>query len=218
MKLNKKITQNVKVDLKDATLDGFLSMPKDAKIVVIFVHGSGSSRHSDRNQFVAGILNEAQIATLLIDLLTAEEEIIDKVSMHLRFDIDLLTKRVLGATKWLEQHLAKEEMAISYFGASTGAAAALKAAAIRGAAIKSVVSRGGRPDLAKDSLPQVQSPTLLIVGERDYDVIKMNQEALDLINAKKELTIVPKATHLFEEEGTLLQVANLACAWFKRYG
>lgn len=199
------------------TLEGNLGMPDNPQGVVLFAHGSGSSRFSPRNQFVARVLREAEIATMLIDLLTLQEEEEDRYTGHLRFDIDLLSQRVVGATNWLSTNPVTRNLKIGYFGASTGAAAALVAAAEHPVAVGAVVSRGGRPDLASSHLPRVQAPTLLIVGSRDTQVIELNRMALSLLQCEKKLEIVPGATHLFEEPGTLEKVAELASQWFKRY-
>ncbi len=205
--------QYVEVPSGAVTLKGILAVPRGAIGVVLFAHGSGSGRFSPRNSYVARVLQEAEIATLLIDLLT-EEEAEDR---RLVFDIDLLTDRVLDTTTWLREVPETSGLRIGYFGASTGAAAALKAAAREGAGIRAVVSRGGRPDLAADALPQVKAPTLLIVGERDEPVVEMNRQAYDLLNCTKEMVIVHGATHLFEEPGTLEEVARLAADWFRMY-
>jgi dienelactone hydrolase len=200
------------------TLEGNLDVPAGATGVVLFAHGSGSSRHSSRNRFVARALREAGLATLLIDLLTAEEEAVDMYTAHLRFDIDLLAERLVGATHWLGQHPLTAELPVGYFGASTGGGAALVAAAGLPDAVGAVVSRGGRPDLAGDALPRVAAPTLLIVGGRDLPVIELNRHALRRLGAAaKELVIVPGATHLFEEPGALEEVARLASGWFTRH-
>jgi pimeloyl-ACP methyl ester carboxylesterase len=199
------------------TLEGNLSLPKGARGVVLFAHGSGSSRHSPRNRLVAGLLNEAKLATLLVDLLTPSEEAIDLQTAQLRFDIPLLAKRLVGATDWLARHPDTRALRFGYFGASTGAAAALVAAAERPQQIDAVVSRGGRPDLAGPALERVQAPTLLIVGGNDFPVIEMNQVALTRLRCEKRLVIVPGATHLFEEPGALLEVARLAREWFDRH-
>jgi dienelactone hydrolase len=180
---------------------------------VLFAHGSGSGRLSPRNNYVAGVLREHGVATLLFDLLTEAE---DRIYEN-RFDIDLLTRRLLLATQWAGQQAATRELAIGYFGASTGAAAALKAAANLEPKIRAVVSRGGRPDLALDELPHVQAPTLLIVGGNDTAVIDLNRTAYRELRAEKELKIIPGATHLFEEPGTLEQVATVAARWFERH-
>jgi putative phosphoribosyl transferase len=208
-------------------LEANLSIPKNAQGVVIFAHGSGSSRHSPRNRYVAQVLQNEGIATLLIDLLTEDEEEIDLQTRHLRFDIGLLSQRLITATDWLKQNPVSRNLKVGYFGASTGAAAALVAAAERPNTINAIVSRGGRPDLAGiDTLQKVQAPTLLIVGGNDVPVIDMNKQALDKMhmlkdnnneNKKKKLVIVPGATHLFEEPGKLEEVARLAAEWFTIY-
>jgi pimeloyl-ACP methyl ester carboxylesterase len=192
------------------TLEGALAVPPGANGVVVFAHGSGSSRHSPRNQFVARVIRESGDGTLLFDLLTAEEEIEDNVTRGLRFDIGLLARRLV------EQPAARD-LGIGYFGSSTGAGAALVAAAEVGQRIDAVVSRGGRPDLAGNALPRVQSPTLLIVGGYDDVVIRLNKEALAELRCERELKIVPGATHLFEEPGALEVVARLAADWFRRH-
>src|SRR5213080_4819567 len=199
----------------DVRLEGDLSIPDGAQGVVLFAHGSGSSRHSPRNQFVARTIREAGVGTLLFDLLTREEEVIDVDTRHLRFDIGLLAERLIDATFWLKGDLS--HLSVGLFGSSTGGGAALVAAAELGENVGAVVSRGGRPDLAGDALPQVKSPTLLIVGGLDYPVIEMNEQALARLGCEKELKIVPGATHLFEEPGTLQEVAGLAADWFRRY-
>jgi putative phosphoribosyl transferase len=209
--------RSVRVLAGPVTLEGDLSLPKAARGVVLFAHGSGSSRHSPRNRQVARLLNEAKLATLLVDLLTAPEEAIDLQTAHLRFDIPLLAKRLVGATDWLARHPDTQALRLGYFGASTGAAAALVAAAERPQQIDAVVSRGGRPDLAGPALERVRAPTLLIVGGNDVPVIEMNQAALARLRCEKRLVIVPGATHLFEEPGTLLEVARLAREWFERH-
>ena len=196
---------------------GNLSIPKNPIGIVIFAHGSGSSRFSPRNRSVADFLNENHIATLLMDLLTEEEEKIDESTSEFRFNISLLAERLLQVTDWLLQNNETKSLPIGYFGASTGAAAALIAAARKKGAISAVVSRGGRPDLAKATLRQVSSPTLLIVGGLDSEVIEMNREALDPLKCTKKLEIVPGATHLFEEPGCLKKVAWLAFEWFTKY-
>jgi putative phosphoribosyl transferase len=196
------------------TLAGNLVVPEGASGVVLFAHGSGSSRLSPRNLAVARRLSERGLATLLIDLLTGEEEKIDAYTAHLRFDIGLLADRLAGAKEWLAEQPDTRDLRIGYFGASTGAAAALVAAALHPESIGAVVSRGGRPDLACDLLARVQAPTLLIVGGEDLPVIDLNREALAQLTCKKKLEIVSGATHLFEEPGALETVARLAGDWF----
>jgi pimeloyl-ACP methyl ester carboxylesterase len=200
-----------------AQLKGGLTLPTSALGLVIFAHGSGSGRHSPRNQSVARTLQNDGLGTLLFDLLTEEEEQAEYHTRHLRFDIPLLADRLVAVTRWIAGEKGTDHLPISYFGASTGAAAALVAAAQLGEKIHAVVSRGGRPDLAGKALVKVVTPTLLIVGERDVPVIKLNQEAAEQLGGKKVLTIVPGATHLFEEPGTLEQVAILASAWFLKH-
>jgi dienelactone hydrolase len=207
----------VQVPIGAISLEGNLNLPAAPRGVVLFAHGSGSSRHSPRNRFVAGELNRRSIATLLIDLLTRDEDAIDRRTRELRFDIPLLAERLLGATDWLSQHPDTSRLALGYFGASTGAAAALIAAAEKTDAVRAVVSRGGRADMAEDSLPQVQAPALLIVGERDPQVISLNEQSLAQLQTTKRLAIVPQATHLFEEPGALESVADLAGDWFADY-
>ena len=211
------ITQSRDVQIRSGavTLSGDLSLPEKAQGVVLFAHGSGSSRHSPRNQFVARTIREAGVGTLLFDLLTKDEEAIDIHTAHLRFDIGLLASRLIDATYWIKREL--DYLRVGYFGSSTGGGAALVAAAELGENVGAVVSRGGRPDLAGDALPQVKSPTLLIVGGLDYPVIEMNETALAQLRCEKELKIVPGATHLFEEPSTLEQVADLAAEWFRRH-
>jgi dienelactone hydrolase len=207
----------VQVPAGTVTLDGNLTLPEYAQAIVLFAHGSGSSRHSPRNRYVARVLNEAKLATLLIDLLTLHEEVIDTRTAHLRFDIDLLAERLVNATDWLTQFPDTKHLPIGYFGASTGAAATLAAAAVRPDVVGAVVSRGGRPDLAGSALPRVRAPTLLIVGGDDGQVIELNRAALAQLCCEKQLVIVPAATHLFEEPGALDEVARLARDWFQRY-
>ena len=199
------------------TLEGNLNLPDGAEGVVLFAHGSGSSRHSPRNRYVAAVLQEAGLATLLVDLLTPDEEAVDLRTAHLRFDIGLLAERLAGATDWLARQPETQNLRVGYFGASTGGGAALVAAADRPDRVDAVVSRGGRPDLAGPALPRVQAPTLLLVGGHDYPVIDMNRAALAQLRAEKRLEIVPGATHLFEEPGVLEQVARLATDWFQHY-
>ena len=213
-----KSSNEIQIPINSITLEGNLTIPEGAKGIVVFAHGSGSSRFSSRNRYVAQEIQKEGLGTLLFDLLTAEEERIDMVTAHLRFDIDLLANRLVEVTNWLLSNPDTKKLNIGYFGASTGAAAALIAAKENANAVKAVVSRGGRPDLAEEALPDVKAPTLLIVGGEDFQVIEMNEWALNRLKVdKKELKIVPGATHLFEEPGTLEEVANLAGEWFKRY-
>ena len=207
----------VRVSADRVGLEGNLAFPGSARGVVLFAHGSGSGRHSPRNRYVARALREAGLATLLLDLLTEEEEEVDLRTRHLRFDIGLLAQRLVGATKWLAQNSDTRNLRIGYFGASTGAAAALVAAAEHPKPVGAIVSRGGRPDLAGPALPRVAAPTLLIVGGNDFPVIDMNRDALEQMRTEKRLEIVPGATHLFEEPGALEQVARLAAGWFVRH-
>jgi dienelactone hydrolase len=209
--------RQVRVVASGVILHGDLNLPEGANAVVLFAHGSGSGRHSPRNRHVARVLNEAKLATLLIDLLTADEEAIDLHTAHLRFDIDLLAARLIGATDWLKRYPDTWDLTVGYFGASTGAAAALVAAAERPQIVGAVVSRGGRSDLAGPALPRVRAPTLLIVGGNDALVIALNRAALAQLRCEKELVIVAGATHLFEESGTLDQVARLARDWFQHH-
>ncbi len=198
------------------TLEGNLTIPKKAGGIVIFAHGSGSSRKSPRNRYVASILQEAGLATLLFDLLTGVEEKIDSMTGELRFDIDLLARRLAGALDWTARNRDTHNMNIGCFGASTGAAAALAAAAERPDIVKAVVSRGGRPDLAAGRLGEVKAPTLFIVGELDTHVLELNRQAMAQMDCINELAVIPGATHLFEEQGTLPRAARLAAGWFKK--
>lgn len=204
----------IRIPSGSVTLEGELCVPAGSAGVVLFAHGSGSSRHSPRNQFVARVIRDGGVGTLLFDLLTPQEESIDAYTTHLRFDIGLLARRLVAATNWLAVDKQTKELTIGYFGASTGGGAALVAAAELDGHVGAVVSRGGRPDLAGEALPFVTAPTLLIVGGRDYPVIEMNREALAQLRCEKRLEIVPGATHLFEEPGTLEQVARMAADWF----
>lgn len=204
----------VRLRVGDAELAAFFGLPVGANGIVAFAHGSGSSRLSARNQYVASVLRDAGLGTLLLDLLTSAEEEIDARTGKLRFDIELLARRVVGAVDWLAQDPEQAGHAIGLFGASTGAAAAIIAAAERPDAVRAVVSRGGRPDLAAEALARVCAPTLLIVGELDSHVIDLNRDAYAGLAGEKRLEIVPGATHLFEEPGTLEQVAKLARDWF----
>jgi dienelactone hydrolase len=211
------------IDDEQNVIEGNLTIPKtidkDVKGIVIFAHGSGSSRHSPRNKYVAKVLNDAGIVTLLIDLLTSEEEKVDDYTLEHRFNIKLLARRLLAATDWISQNEKYRNLKIGYFGASTGAAASLVAAAERSNLVYAIVSRGGRPDLAdSDILNNIESPTLLIVGEKDEQVIELNEMALKQltkIEKKKKIVIIPNATHLFEEPGTLEEVAKVASGWFQ---
>ena len=207
----------VQVAAGPVVLEGNLGVPDGARGVVLFAHGSGSSRHSSRNRFVAGALRAANLATLLLDLLTADEEAVDVHTAHLRFDIGLLAGRLVGATHWLAQEPATAGLPVGYFGASTGGGAALVAAAERPETVGAVVSRGGRPDLAGEALARVRTHTLLIVGGADTQVIALNRQAMAQMSAPVNLEIVPGASHLFEEPVTLEQVARLAREWFERF-
>jgi putative phosphoribosyl transferase len=207
----------VQVPAGAVTLEGNLTVPEQPRGVVLFAHGSGSSRHSPRNRYVARLLNEAKLATFLIDLLTLHEEVIDSRTARLRFDIELLAERLVDATDWLTQLPDTKDLRVGYFGASTGAAAALAAAALRPDPVGAIVSRGGRPDLAGAALMRVRAPTLLIVGEKDVQVIELNRAALAQLRCEKRLVVVPGATHLFEEPGALDVVAQLARDWFERH-
>jgi alpha/beta superfamily hydrolase len=204
--------EEVNIPVGKVTLKGELIIPLKAKAIIIFSHGSGSSRLSKRNQMVAEYLHKKNFGTLLFDLLTEEED----VHYHNRFNIDLLTKTLAGATEWLERLPAAKDCRIGYFGASTGAASALKAAAVL-TQIQAVVSRGGRPDLAMDELHNVEAPTLLIVGSLDYDVLKLNQEAYIQLECEKKFEVIKGATHLFEEHGTMELVCERAASWFEKY-
>jgi dienelactone hydrolase len=209
--------QRVSISIGHVRLDGDLTVPEKATGVVLFAHGSGSSRHSLRNRFVAKKLQLGGFATLLLDLLTADEELIDERTAQFRFDIELLASRLVAAIDWLGQKQETEHLPIGLFGASTGGGAALVAAARRPAKVAAVVSRGGRPDLAGAALPLVAAPTLLIVGSFDRDVILLNRQAMDRMRADVSLELVRGATHLFEEPGTLDEVARLAAGWFKQW-
>lgn len=210
-----KQAKDVEIPANGVWLRGDLHVPDGAEGIVLFAHGSGSSRHSPRNQFVARTIREGEVGTLLFDLLTRDEEAVDFQTAQLRFNIGFLAQRLIATTEWIRRELPS--LRLGYFGSSTGAGAALVAAAVIGEAIGAVVSRGGRPDLAGAALPKVKSPTLLIVGSLDYPVIEMNEEALARLQCEKGMKIVPGATHLFEEPGTLEQVASLAAEWFSRH-
>jgi putative phosphoribosyl transferase len=208
------VVTSASIPIQGGAIAGDLTTFPDARGCVIFAHGSGSSRHSPRNKYVAGVLNRGGLATLLVDLLTPGEEAVDNRTTQHRFDIVLLANRLVSATDWLHQHSAVSTLPIGYFGASTGAAAALVGAALRPRLVRAVVSRGGRPDLAWDALPDVTAPILLIVGERDAQVIELNRRAAAALPGNTTIEIIRGATHLFEEPGTLEQVASLALDWF----
>jgi dienelactone hydrolase len=210
-------TSAVRIPARDIMIDGDLALPRAAGGLVIFAHGSGSSRFSRRNRAVADVLVADSFATLLLDLLTREEEAIDQHTGQFRFDIDRLAERVVAAIDWAGTQPALAALPIGLFGASTGAAAALVAAAARPARVRTVVSRGGRPDLAGDALARVEAPTLLIVGGHDEPVIELNEEARRRLRVRAQTTIVPGATHLFEEPGALERVARLALEWCQVY-
>ena len=209
------LRESVRIPCGDVSLEGNLEIPSKSPGLVLFAHGSGSSRHSPRNQFVARVLRESGVGTLLFDLLTAEEEMEDNVTSQLRFDIAMLAERLAKVTEWATHRTP--QVALGYFGSSTGGGAALVAAAEMGDRVGAVVSRGGRPDLAGDALPRVLAPTLLIVGEYDDAVIRLNETAFAQLKCQKGLSIVPRATHLFEEPGALEEVARLAADWFRRH-
>lgn len=207
------LIEEVRIKIDSVNLEGTLTIPQQTKAIVLFVHGSGSSRLSPRNNYVAQILQKENFGTLLFDLLTeTEDEIYEN-----RFNINLLSQRLTAATTWFKAKVETKNLAIGYFGASTGAAAALKVAASQGLAIGAVVSRGGRPDLVAAVLPQVRQPTLLIVGGNDQEVLKLNRFAYEKLKSIKKLAVIPGATHLFEEPGALEKVANLAAVWFRKY-
>jgi pimeloyl-ACP methyl ester carboxylesterase len=208
------VSRPVRIAAGSAMLEGDLEVPARAGGVVLFAHGSGSSRFSSRNRFVAEALRSAGFGTLLMDLLTRQEEAADEYTGHLRFDIGLLADRLIAATEWLKREIDTRDLPVGYFGASTGGGAALVAAAQQPARVSAVVSRGGRPDLAGDALPGVRAPTLLIVGGDDLPVIAMNRDAMTHMRCEVRLEIVPGATHLFEEPGALEEVARLAGEWF----
>lgn len=213
-----RIEREVSMQVGKVILQGTLGHPEIAKGIVLFAHGSGSSRYSPRNRYVAGELQSHEMATLLFDLLTPEEEAVDQMTMQLRFNIRLLAKRLIGATRWVQRNSATAGLRVGYFGASTGAAAALMASAQLPEKIAAVVSRGGRPDLAGEALGSVQAPTLLIVGGNDQPVIAMNEQALAELGCReKQIVIITGATHLFEEPGALGSVARLAAEWFSTH-
>ncbi len=210
-------TSEVIVQAGKDQLGGNLTIPAESNAIVLFVHGSGSSRFSSRNRFVAETLNDAGLATLLFDLLTAEEEEVDQYTREYRFDIPLLSRRLVNAIDWTKNFESTQALRIGLFGSSTGAAAALIGSTKRPKEVGAVVSRGGRPDLAGDALPNVRAPTLLIVGGDDSVVIQLNEEASKLLNVEQQIEIVPGATHLFEEPGKLELVAKLASNWFVKH-
>ena len=205
--------EEISIPLASVTLKGELVLPENALGIVVFSHGSGSSRFSPRNKMVAELIQQHGMGTLLFDLLTEQE---DRIYEN-RFNIDLLVSRLIEATEWLMHNVETQELSVAYFGASTGAASALRAAAYFEKKIKAVVSRGGRPDLALKALPMVTAPTLLIVGQLDVPVIQMNKQAFDQLHCIKEMKIIPGATHLFEEPGKLIEVAEMAISWYKEY-
>jgi len=209
--------REVVLTLEDARLGGDLNVPQNALGLVLFAHGSGSSRHSNRNQFVARILREMGIGTLLFDLLTDEEEQADSRTRQFRFDIPFLARRLVGATRWALSESPARDLHLGYFGASTGAAAAIVAAAELRESIRVAVSRGGRPDLAGSALEEIQAPTLLLIGANDEQVLALNEGAYNRLSCPKALRVIPGASHLFEEPGTLDQVAKLASEWFAEH-
>jgi putative phosphoribosyl transferase len=206
--------EEVTIPVGKETIEGNLTLPLEAKGIVVFAHGSGSGRFSPRNQYVAKVLNDVGIGTLLVDLLTKEEEKVDVSTVEFRFDIGLLSRRLEVATEWLKKNPATKSLPIGYYGASTGAAAALIAATRFPKDVRTVVSRGGRPDLAMQHLQKVRVPTLFIVGGKDTVVLELNKKAMQQVPAEKTLEIIPGATHLFEEHGKLEQVAKLSADWF----
>jgi putative phosphoribosyl transferase len=207
----------LRIPCGEVNLSGDLEIPPNSVGLALFVHGSGSSRFSRRNRAVAGVLRAAGVATLLFDLLTEDEEAIDSYTAHLRFDIGLLTRRLVTVTEEMADDPRVRGLGLGYFGSSTGGAAALRAAAALGSKIKAVVSRGGRPDLAGNALPHVKAATLLIVGERDDEVLLLNETAYEQLNCEKAIAVVPNATHLFAEPGALEEVARLAAQWFAKH-
>lgn len=209
--------EEVSVPVGKSTIEGNLTIPSGADSIVLFAHGSGSGRFSTRNQYVARVLNESGIGTFLVDLLTKEEEEADTETGEYRFNINLLAERLVATTEWLKKNPATKGLAVGYFGSSTGAAAALIAAARFPKDVKTIVSRGGRPDLASQQLHKVHVPTLFIVGRRDTEVLELNKEAMAQVPAEKRLEIIPGATHLFEEPGKLEEVARLSAKWFSAH-
>ena len=217
MKNNTIYVHDVTIPIGTSSITGSLTLVKNSKNIIIFAHGSGSSRFSSRNIFVADILHKSQFSTLLFDLLTVEEEAIDERTLEYRFNIELLAERLILATQWIELNESTRNLKVGYFGASTGAAAALIAAAKLSNKISALVSRGGRPDLALSFLKSVTAPTLFIVGALDYNVIQLNILALEQLQCPKEMSVVKGASHLFEEPNTLEHAASIACKWFKKY-
>jgi putative phosphoribosyl transferase len=218
MRLAEKIlNEEIKIRTRRGIINGLLDIPEGAKGIIIFAHGSGSGRLSPRNRHVAGVLNQEKLATLLMDLLTEREEQIDSITGELRFDIDFLARRLNDVTEWVLSNDNTRMLQPAYFGASTGAAAALKASVQRPETIKALVSRGGRPDMAEDILSQVTTPVLLIVGGDDAAVLEMNRRAFEKLAGEKKLVVVPGATHLFEEPGKLDEVADHAAKWFLKH-
>lgn len=217
--MDKKTTvqKEVVVPVEGVDLPGILTLPQETRGCILFAHGSGSSHLSRRNQMVSEFFHEEGFATLLFDLMSQKEETLDEMTRELRFNIPFLAHRLLGALKWIESLEQTHSLSIGFFGASTGAAAALNAAAEIGPKIKAVVSRGGRPDLAGQSVERVRSPTLLIVGGEDHGVIELNQHAFERLNCEKKLELIPGATHLFEERGALEEVGRMASHWFSNY-
>jgi len=211
------VRSEIKMEIGPITLNGFLNIPPDAKGIVLFAHGSGSTRLSPRNQLVASFLNDAQIATLLFDLLTPEEEEVDNRTRALRFNIPLLAERLISTAEWVFKYPETHHLPVGFFGASTGAAAALIAASELGLRVHAVVSRGGRTDLAGQALSLVQCPTLFIVGGNDFGVIELNQQAFQLLDCKKKIEVIEGATHLFEEPGALEEVGRMAAIWFSSH-
>ncbi len=207
----------LRIPCEDVMLSGDLEIPRNATGLVLFAHGSGSSRRSPRNQAVAEVLRNAGVGTLLFDLLTPQEEVADAYTGHLRFNIGMLSRRLVTVTQEIGDDPRSRNLGLGYFGASTGGAAALRAAAALGTSIQAVVSRGGRPDLAGQALAHVKAPTLLIVGERDDEVLRLNEEAFEQLQCEKSFAVVPHATHLFEEPGALEEVARLAANWFRQH-
>ena len=210
-------SKSLRIPAGDVVLTGDLEIPENAIGLVLFAHGSGSSRRSPRNREVAQILRSAGLATLLFDLLTPTEEVEDAATGHLRFDIGLLSRRLALVTQEIADGQDYRSLSLGYFGASTGGAAALRSAAALGATVRAVVSRGGRPDLAGEALSHVTAPTLLIVGERDEEVLRLNEVAFDRLRCEKSIAVVPRATHLFSEPGALEEVARLAASWFRKH-